>query len=60
MKMHMKVTKDEFSLPIYVSESRKELARYCGITPEYLSQQICKDRRKENPTYIAVEIDEKD
>lgn len=42
MKLYLKVTSDEYELPIAVADNRKVLAKMVGTTPEYVSSQISK------------------
>ncbi|MBR5636728.1 MAG: hypothetical protein IKW81_07375 [Pseudobutyrivibrio sp.] len=42
MKLYLKVTPDEYELPVAVAENRKVLAEMVGTTPEYVSSQISK------------------
>ena len=55
--IYMKVTKDEYELPVAVADSLAELARMLGIKPQsiYDSMSHVKSRGSWSP-YIRVEI----
>lgn len=54
--LYMKVTKDEYELPIAVAESKKELAEMLGVRLNVVISSFCKGYG----TYKKVEIDEKE
>jgi len=58
--VYMEVTTDELELPLIVTSNAHELARKCGITPQYLYNYITHVRRGEiqNPRFIKVVIDD--
>ena len=61
-KLWMKVTNDEYELPLAVAESAAELARMTGIKPESLYSIISRERRDKKHTYSyrEVEINDED
>lgn len=60
MKVWMKVTKDEYQLPIAVAESATELAKMVGVTREMIYRRISAHKSGITKTccYVCVEIDE--
>lgn len=56
MKIYMKVTNDEYELPVAVAESRTVLAKMVGTTPETVSSRIS----HKSPGWAMVEIPESD
>lgn len=54
MKLYLKVTSDEYELPLAVADNRKVLAEMIGTTPEYVSSQISKKRKG----WCVVNIDD--
>jgi len=52
----MKVTNDEYELPVAVAESRTILAKMVGTTPETVSSRIS----HKSPGWAMVEISESD
>ena len=60
MNIWMKVTTDEFALPLAIADSSVELARICGTTPNSVVSTIShhKQGRIKYPAYICVKIDE--
>lgn len=61
-KLWMKVTNDEYELPLAVAESAAELARMTGIKPESLYSIISRERhgKKRTYSYREVDIDDED
>ena len=61
-KLWMKVTNDEYELPLAVADSMAELARMTGIKPESLYSIISRDRhgKKHSYSYREVEINDED
>lgn len=61
-KLWMKVTNDEYELPLAVAESAAELARMTGIKPESLYSIISRERhgKKRTYSYREVEVDDED
>lgn len=53
----LKVTQDEYELPLVVARSADELAKMCGVGKEVIFRQI--NRQKANPKvkprYVRVE-----
>jgi len=68
MVLYMAVTCDKFELPLYVSDSRKDMAKFCGVTPEHVSVMCARNKHKPPiPGYMKpyvrlrrVVIDEKE
>lgn len=58
--LYMKVTNDEYELPVAVADSQRELARMLGISNTVISHAIgmVKHGVLKNSTYKIVEIDE--
>lgn len=54
----MKVSDDEYQLPLAVANSATELARMVGTTPNALSSAIYRNRKGEckKTTYVKVEV----
>lgn len=61
-KLWMKVTNDEYELPLAVADTMAELARMTGIKPESLYSIISRDRhgKKHSYSYREVEINDED
>ena len=61
-KLWMKVTNDEYELPLAVADTMAELARMTGIKPESLYSIISRDRhgKKHTYSYREVVIDDED
>ena len=53
--LYLQVTKDEYELPLYVTDNAKELAKKCNIQYGSLKTMISKGK----PGYRKVVIDEK-
>lgn len=60
MKIWMKVTCDELSLPLAVADTSSELAEMCGTTPNAVVSTWSHYRkgRITYPSYICVKVDE--
>ena len=61
-KLWMKVTNDEYELPLAVADTMAELARMTGVKPESLYSIISRDRhgKKHSYSYREVEINDED
>lgn len=46
MVLYMAVTYDKFEMPLYVTDSRKEIARYLGVSPDAVSCLCARNNRK--------------
>ncbi len=62
MKIWMKVTNDEFSLPLAIADSASELAQMCGADKNVIQSTAAHHRkgRLKNPSYIYVIVEEGD
>lgn len=62
MKIFMKVTKDEFELPIAIADSQAELARMLGMPKAAVNSNYSKIRsgKVKVSTFKEVEIDDDD
>ena len=58
MKLYLKVTPDEYELPVAVADNRKVLAEMVGTTPEYVSSQISKKQKGWCVVNIADEYED--
>ena len=60
MKIWMKVTADELSLPLAIADSSYELARICGTTANNVRSTWSKHQAGiiENPSFICVMVKE--
>lgn len=60
MTLFMAVTADEYELPLIVSDSRKGIADYAGITTDGISSSISKNRtgKTRGFKFVKVEIEE--
>ena len=60
MNIWMKVTSDEFALPLAVADSSSELARMCGTTANAVVSTWSHHRqgRVKYPSYICVKVGE--
>lgn len=56
--VYMKVTKDEYELPVAIADSIAELAKMLGVTRQHIydSMRHAKQRGHKTP-YIKVEIE---
>lgn len=58
-KLYMKVTTDEFELPIYYADSVRELAKMCGVKSESIFGSIrSKPNKYRKKEYIMVKYDD--
>lgn len=57
--MYIWITRDEYQLPLFVSEQPQELARVSGYKVSTIYRQISKGSEKyiKNPCFVAVEVD---
>lgn len=55
-RMWMKVTPDEYQIPLAVADSAEELARMCHVTRGriYVAAKAWRDGRTKNTSYIDV------
>ena len=60
MTLYMKVTRDEYELPLAVAETKAELARMLGIKREHVRTAFSHAKKFKNPTYVVVEVDDED
>lgn len=58
MTLYMKVTKDEYELPVAVAETKAELARMLGRSRECVQSAFFHAKKCKRPTYIMVEVDD--
>ena len=56
MTIFMKVTHDEYELPVAVADSKSELAHMVGVTPSSVWHAL--ERGWKKSTYVAVEVDD--
>ena len=54
MKLYMKVTKDEYELPLAVAESASELGRMVGTSGSVVLSSISHHR----PGWVRIEVDD--
>lgn len=60
-KLYMKITTDEFELPIYYADSVRELAKMCGVKSEHILTIIrSKPNKHKKHEYIMVSFDDYD
>lgn len=60
-KLYMKITTDEFELPIYYADSVRELAKMCGVKSEHILTIIrSKPNKYKKHEYIMVSFNDKD
>lgn len=61
-KVWMKVTNDEYSLPLAVADTSRELSLICGADLNVIRSTAAHHKRGKlkNPSYICVEIKEGD
>ena len=59
MTVYMKVSRDEYQLPVAVADTMSELARMCGVTISNISHalkdSVVKGRKSD---YLKVEVDD--
>ena len=58
MTIFMRVTDDEFELPVAVADSKSELARLVGVDPSSVWHALHRGWKKSS--YVAVEVDDYD
>lgn len=58
MTLYMKVTRDEYELPVAVAETKAELARMLGIKREHVRAAFSHAKKYKNPTYVVVEVED--
>ena len=58
MTIFMKVTRDEYELPIAVADSKSELARMLGVRPSSISHGL--NQRWKKSSYVVVEVDDEE
>lgn len=60
MKIWMKVTQDEFELPLAVANTSYELAKICGTTANNVRSTVAKGKSGiiKNPSFVMVEVKE--
>lgn len=58
MTIFMKVTHDEYELPVAVADSKSELAHMVGVTPSSVWHAL--ERGWKKSTYVAVEVEDED
>lgn len=60
MKLWMKVTDDEYELPIAIGDSAKELAARVGVTENVVHTLVYRKRKGINKSsiYVKVEIED--
>lgn len=53
----LKVTQDEYELPLVVADTSSELAKLCGVNKEAIFRQINRQNKnpKVKPRYIRVD-----
>lgn len=59
-KIYMAVTRDKFSLPLAVADSRKELAKMRGVAPNTISKEIRRGEKGMCSGYVKVEVGDDD
>ncbi len=59
MIIWMLVSEDEYELPLKIADSRNELARLCGVTPNDISSAISHAKaRGTRSRYVKVEVND--
>lgn len=60
MKIWMKVTQDEYALPLAIADSSYELAKICGTTANNVRSTVAKGKSGiiKNPSFIVVKVEE--
>lgn len=60
MTLYLWVSKDEFELPLYVSDSLSELATVTNTRKNTISSIICKHKKGiiKKTRFVAVEVDD--
>lgn len=62
MKVWMRITNDDFQLPVAVADTAAELAAMCGTSANSIVSAVShvKAGRKKFCSYVCVEIDERE
>ena len=60
MTLYMKVTRDEYELPVAVAETKAELARMLGLSKANVRSTFAKVKKYgyKHSTYVVVEVDD--
>lgn len=58
MTLYMKVTRDEYELPVAVAETKAELARMLGLSRENVRSAFSHAKKYKHPTYVVVEVED--
>ncbi|MCQ2106530.1 MAG: hypothetical protein MJZ26_12150 [Fibrobacter sp.] len=59
MNLYMEVSKDEYELPLVVTDSVRELAEITGVKESTISSTICLARKRGSKSrFVKVEVDE--
>ena len=60
MTLYMKVTRDEYELPVAVADTKNELARMLGIERGKVRSAFAKVKKYgyKHSTYVVVEVDD--
>lgn len=59
MVVYMKVTMDEYELPIYITETVSELAEKCGVTEVCIRSAISHEKAgRKKSCYKKVEVED--
>ena len=60
MTLYMKITRDEYELPLAVAETKAELARMLGIERGKVRSAFAKVKKYgyKHSTYVVVEVDD--
>lgn len=45
MTLYLAVTADKYELPLYVADTRKEMAKWAGVSGEQITMAICNYNR---------------
>lgn len=55
----MRVTDDEYELPVAIADTHRELAEMCGVHRNTIASALCKARRNGgNSVYKEVEVED--
>ncbi|MBQ1572508.1 MAG: hypothetical protein IIZ78_15370 [Clostridiales bacterium] len=60
MKIYMRVTEDEYELPIAVADSQTELAQMVGVSRNSIASALCHQRAgsTKHSVYKEVEVED--
>ena len=59
MKLYIKVTSDEYELPIAVADSKRELAKMVGVRPRSVNDALYSAKKRGGTSaYKEVEIED--